>query len=399
LKAIVAAFALVAAVLQLGAQQSNTAQPSVSLILEQMRSPDRHERMVGFGYAANLLESKESTPADQDRLRLGIIELLITENNLIRSFIAKNDRANAPGDEKSEQPATQASSSSDQGECDCDEEDDEYPFLIEYVANMGDERGIPALIGAAGSGGIAIRGAAAFGKKALDPALELVKGNDPDLAERALFVIQKLLEWRTAISDPESHLRIKNALRLALVSPSYGVRYAAIYAVEYMDDREEFVPILKQIAEHDPYKLPNQPKEDGTVGDHYFVRLSAARLLQKIADRTPPTIDRGVPGFPPGCSVTAFIAQANATVDHSLSAPRNQVLFATSFTVYGGCDLPQPVTAGSWSTSDPAHVSISNQPPTPGLATCLASVATPVTVTYSGTRSGYAFTPATLVCK
>ena len=96
MKAIVAAFALVAAVLQLGAQQSKTAQPSVSLILEQMRSPERHERMVGVGYAANLLESKESTPADQDRLRLGIIELLITENNLIRSFIAKNDRANAP---------------------------------------------------------------------------------------------------------------------------------------------------------------------------------------------------------------------------------------------------------------------------------------------------------------
>jgi len=59
------------------------------------------------------------------------------------------------------------------------------------------------------------------------------------------------------------------------------------------DDRQEFVPLLKEVAKHDAYKIPKQPKWDGTVGDYYIVRELAAKLLAKIAAHEPPTIDRG----------------------------------------------------------------------------------------------------------
>jgi hypothetical protein len=66
-------------------------------------------------------------------------------------------------------------------------------------------------------------------------------------------------------------------------------------AIEYLKDREQFAPILKDIAEHDPDKIPSQPNSDGTVGDFYFVRASAARLLQQIASQEQPPVDRGLP--------------------------------------------------------------------------------------------------------
>jgi hypothetical protein len=53
------------------------------------------------------------------------------------------------------------------------------------------------------------------------------------------------------------------------------------------------VPLLKEGAKHDAYKIPKQPKRDGTVGDYYIVRELAAKLLAKIAAHEPPTIDRG----------------------------------------------------------------------------------------------------------
>jgi hypothetical protein len=57
--------------------------------------------------------------------------------------------------------------------------------------------------------------------------------------------------------------------------------------IEYLEDREEFVPALKEIEKHDPYKLPGQPMEDGTIGDRYSVRLIAGLVLQRILNHEP----------------------------------------------------------------------------------------------------------------
>jgi len=224
------------------------------------------ERSKAFAAAAELLGSNKSTADDVERLRLGVIQLLVMENN---------DRTPVANDSEGE------------------ENGEYHASLIGFVAGLNDERAIPALLGAVNTGGIACRGVARFGKKALDPTLLQVKGQDSEMATGALFVIRDMLELHT-VSDAESRLRIKAAVRSALASPDGGVRDSAIVVSEYLDDREEFVPVLKEIAEHDPEKLPNQPKNDGTVGDYYIVREHAAKLLRKIANHEPPAIDRGV---------------------------------------------------------------------------------------------------------
>jgi hypothetical protein len=244
-------------------QTSTSTQPDTSAVLSPMQSPTWGERSNAFSDAADVLSSQKLTAAEKDRIRLGIIQLLATENNDKESIADEGESEN-----RSEYRAA----------------------LIDYVRHMNDERAIPALLGAAMSGGMAIRGVARFGKKALGPTLAQANGKDPDLAEGAFYVIQKMLEMRT-VNDPDSHARIKSALRSAIESQAPGIREAAIFAIEYLDDREEFVPLLKEVAEHDPYKIPNQPKWDGTVGDYYILREHAAKLLAKIAAHEPPTID------------------------------------------------------------------------------------------------------------
>ena len=123
----------------------------------------------------------------------------------------------------------------------------------------------------------------------------VVESANADLAEGALWVIRDMLEFRL-VGDPESHLRIKDALRAALRSSEFGVRVSAMGAIEYLDDREEFVPLLKEVAQNDPVKLAGQrPDDGGDNGEFYPARFDARRLLRKIANHEQPRIDRGLP--------------------------------------------------------------------------------------------------------
>ena len=98
------------------------------------------------------------------------------------------------------------------------------------------------------------------------------------------------------------------------------------------------------------------------------------------------------------CVVTTAIAPVNATADHNATAPGNEVQFSLSSTVKGNCALI-PDFVGAWSTSDPVDASISNQPSTQGLATCLSATPTPATISNSGTVTGKGYPSVTLVCK
>jgi hypothetical protein len=97
------------------------------------------------------------------------------------------------------------------------------------------------------------------------------------------------------------------------------------------------------------------------------------------------------------CSVTANIVPATASADHSATAPGNQVQFSLVNQVTGSCPFIADIV-GTWSTSDPSHASIINEGATKGLATCLGSSATPITVNNSSTVRGRKYSPATLVC-
>ena len=77
-----------------------------------------------------------------------------------------------------------------------------------------------------------------------------------------------------------SQTEIKSVLRIALKDPDYLVRYGAIRAIEYLKDRDDFVPALNELAEHDP-------GED--IGkEHHSLRPIAEQLLQKIANHELP---------------------------------------------------------------------------------------------------------------
>jgi HEAT repeat protein len=264
MRTVVVVLLLLSATLTSGQQESSIG--STTSLLEEMSSPKWRERNKAFQETTKALSSGRLSSRDADRLRLGAIQLLATENT---------DKVPAASEKESE-----ASS-------------EYYSSLIDFVAHMGDERAIPALLGAAMTGGIATRGVARFGNKALQPTLAQARSADPKLATGAVYVLQKMLEMHT-VNGADSNLRIMNALRTALSSRDAGVRQAAVYAVEYLDEREALVPMLKDLAEHDPDKLTGQPRWDGTVGDVYPVRELARRLLRKIANHEPPNIDRGV---------------------------------------------------------------------------------------------------------
>jgi len=98
------------------------------------------------------------------------------------------------------------------------------------------------------------------------------------------------------------------------------------------------------------------------------------------------------------CVVTTNITPPNATADHTSAPPGNEAQFSLSSSVKGNCPLI-PDFLGVWSTSDPVNTSISNQPPTQGLATCLNATSTPATISNSSTVTGQGYPSVTLVCK
>ncbi len=263
------------------AQQANKFHIEVSQVQDRMTSSKWRERRAALDDAFTLLSTKRSA-ADADKLRLGIIQLLDLEQRLAKQPVDVAGRK-LPDDEDVDEPADSTLSPGAWTE----ERGDYFADLIGAVASLNDERAIPVLLNVSTTGGMATQGVARFGRIALAATLEHAKSLDRGRASGALFVIRDMLRLHTA-NDPDSLLRIKIALRAALASPAWNVRSSAIYAVESLDDRDEFVPILKELAEHDPFKLPGQPREDGSIGDHYFVRHSAKMVLESIAKKERP---------------------------------------------------------------------------------------------------------------
>jgi hypothetical protein len=102
-------------------------------------------------------------------------------------------------------------------------------------------------------------------------------------------------------------------------------------------------------------------------------------------------------GYDNSCTISAAITPATTTADHDASAPGNQAQFSVKSTASGNCPLVAD-KIGTWSTSDTVTVTIGNQVPTQGLATCVNATSSPVTITNDGNIRGHAITSATLTC-
>lgn len=163
------AFGAWVSIIQLTAQQANTV-PSVPQILDSMKQSRRIERSKAFDDASEQLASGQLSAIDTDRLKLGIIQLLIKENAL----------ANVPDDELAKSSAKQARRVVQT------EDEEYYPNLISFIADMNDERAIPALVGAMPYGSDATGALLRFGEKAIGPILEQFKSRNALLRSSAL---------------------------------------------------------------------------------------------------------------------------------------------------------------------------------------------------------------------
>lgn len=264
MRASLAAFSVWLFFVPAAAQQ---AVPSVSQVLAGMKSSTWVDRSKAFDEASEELASGKLSVADTDRLKLGIIQLLIKENAL----------ANVPDDEQAKWSAKAA-----KGEVEAEDEE-YYPRLIRIVAEMNDERAMPSLVGAMPYSSDATGALLRFGEKAIGPILEQLKSRNALLRISALEMAITM-EGQNELVSPA---RIREMLRFALNDPNSGVRGHAVEEIPCLEDREDFIPALEKLAKTDPVHYKGRGG-DGVDGDQFYpVRFNARRALREIQNNEP----------------------------------------------------------------------------------------------------------------
>jgi hypothetical protein len=137
---------------------AQTVDPDVDRTLNRMNGSTWTERSKAFDEAARPVNLGKETTGDVNHLRLGLIQLLATENSEMR-------RPNGEARQTSGSSSNKDEAADEEG---AEEYSEYYADLIGFVASLGDERAIPALLGAAGTGGMATQGVARFAGKAFD---------------------------------------------------------------------------------------------------------------------------------------------------------------------------------------------------------------------------------------
>lgn len=246
--------------------QNRAHAPSIESALSQMRSRRWAERGTGLDEAIELLETGRISTADVDQLHHGIIQLMIMENAL--NFPPDGEEQRAPRDGM--QPAREA------------EGEEYYATLISAVADMNDERAIPALAGSPES--IATEGLLRYGDKALEPLFQELRSPNALVRADSLSTIISFWDER---DDPVLHRRIRQSIQSALADPVAVVRSSAVDEISCLDDRKNFISALEKLAESDPANYPGR-MDDGVDGDvTYPVRYTARRALREIRDNQP----------------------------------------------------------------------------------------------------------------
>jgi hypothetical protein len=194
-------------------------------------------------------------------VKLGLIQLLSTENYY---FI---ESKNPPTDDHEE-----------------DDVSEHYAELIDTVSSLHDERAIPALAGAITTGGMAQRGLLKYGDKALGPVVEQMKSPDALVRASALGMAITILQRH---NDFASHARIKEILRASVADSGSVVRTKAVWEIDCLNDRQDFVSILEKLAKTDPQKLPGKADDGGDGDEFYPVRFDARRVLRHIQNNQP----------------------------------------------------------------------------------------------------------------
>lgn len=106
------------------------------------------------------------------------------------------------------------------------------------------------------------------------------------------------------------------------------------------------------------------------------------RLASLVA--TAVLVSAGCGGTQQNCDLKALsVSPSSGTADHAVSSPGNQVQFVAGPVTKGQCAVAACVNCWgqTWTVSDPANVSISNNANDDGTATCLGATNGAVTIT------------------
>jgi hypothetical protein len=268
-----ACFLLILTISQLATtQQAGSLDSRLSDSLARMRDQDLNNREDGFRETMKLISEDQhggsSTQIDllktffmrhpdkADSVELSLIRLLTAEDDV---FMKARPGTHTEGD----------------GEY--------YADLISAVSSLGDARAIPALIGAMTTGGIAQHALDDYGDQALEPVLQQLKSPDP--LRRAVATTLGIHILRRH-KDPASRERIIGIIMSSLADPNFVVRTSGVEEIECLEQHQQFVPVLKQLAKTDPAKSPGKALDGGDGGEFYPVRYTARRVLREMQGDT-----------------------------------------------------------------------------------------------------------------
>jgi HEAT repeat protein len=194
-------------------------------------------------------------PEQAGRVKLGLIQLLSSENEL---FVSRENISK---------------------EIYTEENSEHYAEIIHAVASLNDERTIPPLIGAMSTGGMAQRGLLKYGDKALDPLVKELQNRDGLVRATALGLCVTLLGKQ---NDSGAHRRVAELIKSSLNDPDSTVRSSAIRAIDCLEERKDFVPTLERVSKTDPEKMPGKAIDKGDGDEFYPVRYDARQVLRDI---------------------------------------------------------------------------------------------------------------------
>ena len=256
---------------QVPAQSPAVLDSKVSSVLARLNANDLHKREAAFDEMTALIREGEKQagksdqaaafagffkdhPEQADRIKVGLIELLKADNVAFQS-------ENIPQGTYSERDM------------------EHYAEVVNVASSLNDERAIPALVNAMSTGGMAQQAIFQYGDKALAPVLEQLKISDPLTQSSALSMSFALLAKR---GDPSSQAQIQELILSYVKAQSGATRSIAVQEIGCLENRENFVPLLKEIAKSDPQRLPGKALDGGDGNEFYPVRADARQVLRDI---------------------------------------------------------------------------------------------------------------------
>jgi len=209
------------------------------------------------GLVAKLLRD---TPEESDAIKLSLIALLTYENSVVQSANRVYDTSGI----------TLAESYTDY-----------YGDVVWAISLLKDVRAIDALFGAVNTGHMAIAAIAQFGEPALDPAIVmLTTAEDPEARQSAALIVSEMLDPGnvTAITDPITRAKLKNAILMAARDEDFNVRIVAVTTLAKLRDCS-LAYVAEALAQNDPYEA----SEHGGANGLYPVREAARNALTLLA--------------------------------------------------------------------------------------------------------------------